>query len=166
MVQYAFIVSAMVPLRTIAIHDPMVCVTTPLQALRRRFSFDHPFEVWTSESHLREVTTNVCQFGLLAGHLGARRGRLAGGQSTKLSGIQSESPWRRRIRGWRRRHMWRTPPQSLRMLPVFWLESLETEDPRVGADTRVVAEAHVEDPPSVHDTRPVSTMSSPVVVEE
>mgnify|MGYP007025842488 CR=1 FL=1 len=58
------------------------------------------------------------------------------------------------------------PPQSLRMLPVFWLESLETEDPRVGADTRVVAEAHVEDPPSVHDTRPVSTMSSPVVVEE
>ena len=54
------------------------------------------------------------------------------------------------------------PPQSLRMLPVFWLESLETEDPRVGADNWVVAEAHVEDPPSV----PVSTMSSPVVVEE
>jgi hypothetical protein len=54
------------------------------------------------------------------------------------------------------------PPQTLRMLPVLWLESLETEDPRVGADNWVVAEAHVEDPPSV----PVSTMSSPVVVEE
>ena len=74
MVQYAFIVSAMVPLRTIAIHDPRACVTN-LQILR--VLCDHPLEVRTSERPLREVTTNVYQ-ARLAAHPGGRRERLAG----------------------------------------------------------------------------------------